>query len=41
MSEMYKKDREQWGFLTGINMFKQVLIEKNVYENSQLALNKW
>ena len=41
MEEMYKKDREQWGYLTGINQFKDVLIESNVYENNQISLLKW
>lgn len=40
MEDLYKRDREHWGFLTSVGKFKEVLIEKNVYENSQLALLK-
>ena len=39
MNEVYKKDRERWGFVTSISAFKENLIEKNIYESSQIALN--
>lgn len=40
MSELCIREREKWGFVTSVAAFKEQLIERNVYESSQLALQR-
>ena len=39
-NELNLKDHENWNFLTGVKVYKDKIIEKGIYENTALALNK-